>query len=411
MYWIVQFNLNRFWQVGMLWGVLGLIGGGIAGVYWIGLEFLTHLLAVFEGWEVIPLMAGCGILAGLVIHFFGDPGEIHLMVNNIRFNKGKLDPKNNPSMILSSLLCVASGGSLGPEAPLVQVTGSTGTWLGKILRLKGEDLRSLSIAGMASGFTALFGAPLGGSLFSLEILHYKHAVEYYKAIIPALVASSFSYLVFALIIHLGLGPIWNLSGYEYSGIFDFGYAVLFAVVGTTMGWVFIFSTKFFKYIFEKRPIPIYIKTLIGGLMLGVIAFYFPLTRYFGHHEINELLSGDPSLKLLIAVLIFKILAISITVTSGWRGGFIIPLFFVGATLGLILHQVFPALNMTLAMVSCMAAINSCVTRTPISTTILLATLTGFGHFIPILFASLTGFFLAPRIPFISSQMKNEAIHE
>jgi len=56
-------------------------------------------------------------------------------------------------------------------------------------------------------------------------------------------------------------------------------------------------------------------------------------------------------------------------------------------------------------VSCMAAINACVTRTPMSTTILLATLTGFGHFIPILFASLTGYFLAPRIPFIGSQLK------
>ena len=73
------------------------------------------------------------------------------------------------------------------------------------MRAKGERLRSLSIAGMASGFTALFGAPLGGSLFSLEILHYKHAVEYYQAIIPAFVASCFSYIIFALIVHLGLG--------------------------------------------------------------------------------------------------------------------------------------------------------------------------------------------------------------
>jgi H+/Cl- antiporter ClcA len=188
----------------LLWAILGLIGGIIAGIYWIGLEFLTHQLTFFSGWQVIPLMAICGLLAGLIIHFIGDPGEIHLIVNNIRFNKGKLDPKNNPSMILSSLLCVASGGSLGPEAPLVQVTGSMGTWLGKLFRIKGEELRSLSIAGMASGFTALFGAPLGGSLFSLEILHHKHAVEYYKAIIPAFVASSFSYLIFAVIIHLGL---------------------------------------------------------------------------------------------------------------------------------------------------------------------------------------------------------------
>ncbi|WP_038527416.1 chloride channel protein [Formosa agariphila] len=399
----IKFNPFVFSWSFLLWAFLGLIGGITAGIYWIVLEFLTHQVAFFEGWQVIPVMAIGGLLAGLVIHFIGDPGEIQLIVNNIRFNKGKLNPKNNPSMILSSFFCIASGGSLGPEAPLVQVTGSIGTWLGKIFRLKGEALRSLSIAGMASGFTALFGAPLGGSLFALEILHYKHAVEYYRAIIPALVASSFSYIVFALIVHLGLGPTWNLSAYEYSGIFDFGYAVLFAIIATAIGWAFIYCVKFFKIVFEKRPIPIYIKTLIGGLLLGVIAYYIPITRYFGHHEINELITEQFPLKLLFVILIFKIIAIAITVTSGWRGGFIIPLFFVGTTLGLIIHHFIPSVSLTLTIVSCMAAINACVTRTPMSTTILLTTLTGFGHLIPILFASLTGYFLAPKIPFISAQ--------
>lgn len=391
----------------LLWALVGLVGGIIAGLYWIGLDFLMHFFGYFKGWQVIPLMASTGLLAGLVIHFIGDPGELNLIVNNIRFNKGKLDPKNNPSMIVSSLLCVASGGSLGPEAPLVQVTGSTGSWIGKLFRLKGEELRSLSIAGMASGFTALFGAPLGGSLFALEVLHYEYAALYYKAIIPAFVASCFSYLIFALIMHLGVGPIWNFSAYTFSGIFDFGYAVLFAIVGAAIGWVFILVTKFLKNNFEKKPIPIYIKTCIGGLLLGIIAYYLPLTRYFGHHEINELISEKFTLQLLIAILIFKIIAIAISVTSGWRGGFIIPLFFVGATLGLIIHQLFPGTNLLLAMVSCMAAVNACVTRTPMSTTILLATLTGFGQFIPIFFASLTGYFLAPKIPFITSQMAQE----
>ncbi|SDE09110.1 H+/Cl-antiporter ClcA [Pricia antarctica] len=400
----IRFNPFLFSRTFLLWAVLGLIGGLLSGLYWIVLIFLTEKIAFFDGWQVIPAMTICGFLAGLVIHFIGEPGEIHLIVNNIRFNKGKLDPKNNPSMILSSLLCIASGGSLGPEAPLIQVTGSTGTWLGKLFRLKGEDLRSMSIAGMASGFTAMFGAPLGGSLFSLEILHHRHAVEYYKAIIPALVASSFSYIVFALIIHLGLGAIWDLSAYEYSDIFDFGYAVLFAVLGAFTGWCFIYCTKFFKVVFEKKPIPIYLKTAIGGLLLGIIAFYFPLTRYFGHFEIAELLTGGFPIRLLFLLLVFKLIAIAITVTSGWRGGFIIPLFFVGATLGLIIHHFFPGTSVTLVVVSCMAAINACVTRTPMSTTILLATLTGFSYFVPILFASLTGYFLAPRIPFIGSQM-------
>jgi len=400
----LKFNPFVFSRMFFLWALLGIIGGIISGAYWVVLELLTHGLAFFDGWQVIPTMAISGLLAGLIIHLIGDPGEIHLIVNNIRFNKGKLDPKNNPSMILSSLLCVASGGSLGPEAPLVQVTGSTGTWLGQMLRLKGEELRSLSIAGMASGFTALFGAPLGGSLFSLEILHHKYSAQYYKALIPAFVASCFSYLIFAIIVHLGLGPIWNLPSYEMHDKFDFAYAVLFGIAATFFGWVFIFCTKFFKSIFGKLNLPIYYKTFIGGLLLGIIAFYYPLTRYFGHHTINDLLLNPFSLDFLWAILLFKIIAIAITVTSGWRGGFIIPLFFVGATLGLIVNHLLPSTNLSLAIVACMAAINSCVTRTPMSTTILLATLTGFTYFIPILFASLTGYFLAPRIPFISSQM-------
>lgn len=403
----LRFNPFVFSRMFILWALLGLLGGVISGGYWIILTYLTEFLGGYQGWLVIPVMAICGLLAGLIIHFIGDPGEMQLIVNNIRFKKGQLDPKNNPSMILSSLLCVASGGSLGPEAPLVQVTGSTGSWLGKVFRLKGEEYRSLSIAGMASGFTALFGAPLGGSLFALEILHHKHAVEYYKAIIPALVASAFSYLIFASIVKLGLGPMWDLPAYEMATVFDFGWAVFFGMIATVAAWAFIYCTKFCKKLFDTLKSPIYIKTLIGGILLGTIAFYLPLTRYFSHYEINDLLQSELNVQFLIAILIFKILAIAITVTSGWRGGFIIPLFFCGAALGLLLHTIFPSISLSLTIVSCMAAINACVTRTPMSTTILLATLTGFTYFIPILFASLTGYFLAPRIPFIAAQMEEK----
>jgi H+/Cl- antiporter ClcA len=220
------------------------------------------------------------------------------------------------------------------------------------------------------------------------------------------VASCFSYIIFAVIVHLGIGPTWDLPSYEMQDKFDFAYAVLFAIGATFVGWIFIFCTKFFKSAFGKLHVPIYLKTTIGGIALGIIVFYLPITRYFGHHEITQLLTAEYSVQLLIAILIFKIIAIALTVTSGWRGGFIIPLFFCGATLGLIIHQFVPSISLSLTIVSCMAAINACVTRTPMSTTILLATLTGFTYFIPILFASLTGYFLAPRIPFISSQMEN-----
>jgi len=82
----IRFNPFVFSRTFLLWALLGLLGGLIAGIYWIVLEFLTHKMAFFEGWFVIPLMSIAGLLAGLVIHFIGDPGEIHLIVNNIRFN-------------------------------------------------------------------------------------------------------------------------------------------------------------------------------------------------------------------------------------------------------------------------------------------------------------------------------------
>jgi H+/Cl- antiporter ClcA len=374
------------------------------GYYWIVLEYLLHWLSAVNGLLVIPLMTGAGLLAGFIIHKLGDLGEMDLIVNNIRFKGGQLDPRNNPSMILSSLLCIASGGSAGPEAPLVQVVGSTGTWLAQKFRLRGEDLRSLTIAGMAAAFTALFGAPLGGSLFALEILHHRHVVEYYQALIPAFVASCSSYVIFVLITHTGLGPTWEFPLYTPSSINDFFFAILYALAGTAAGWGFIFTVRQCRRFFRKLRLPIFWQLALGGFFLGVIAYFVPLSRYFGHDQLNEILRAPLSVQFLVALLAAKILSIAFTVTSGWRGGFIIPLFFVGAVVGLLISKLFPGQNLPLIMVSCMAAINACVTRTPISTTILLASLTGFHSIVPIMFASLTGFFLAPKSPLINAQL-------
>ncbi|MFT2010337.1 chloride channel protein [Pontibacter sp. 13R65] len=400
----LQFNPFVFSKIFLLWVAVGIVGGVIAGLYWMVLEGFLHFLAPVQGLYVIPLMATAGLLAGLVIHYMGDPGEMDLIVNNIRFKGGRLEPKNNPAMILSSWLCIASGGSAGPEAPLVQVVGSTGTWIAKKLKIRGEDLRSLTIAGMAAAFTALFGAPLGGTLFALEILHHKHVVEYYQALIPAFVASCSSYVIFILITHIGIGPTWNFPVYSTPELNDFFYAMLYALAGTAAGWLFIFTVRHCRNLFRKLNVPIYIKMAAGGLLIGIIAYYVPLSRYFSHDELNVLLEEQFTLEFLVLLLVAKILAISLTVTSGWRGGFIIPLFFVGATVGMIVNAAFPGQNLPLILVSCMAAINACVTRTPISTIILLATLTGFHHFIPIMFASLTGFFLAPKTPLINAQL-------
>ncbi|MBD2568490.1 chloride channel protein [Anabaena lutea] len=396
----------------LCWVAVGTVSGLFAGLYWNILELITHQLRNFQGLSLLFIMPLSGLLIGLVIHLLGNPGEIAVIVDNIHFRGGRLDTRKNPAMILTSLASISAGGSAGPEAPLVQVTGSFGTWVGDRLKLQGEDLRSISLAAMAAGFTALFGSPLGGAMFALEILHHQHIVEYYEALMPAIVASCASYLVFAAITHLGIAPTWTFPQYNLNNIDDFAVAIAFGLLGTVAGWIFMAIFRNCDRLFNIIPGPIYIRTTIAGLGIGTLAFIMPLTRYFGHEELETVVNSNFPAIFLLLLALGKMAAISMTVTGGWRGGFIIPLFFTGACIGKAVAILIPGVNPALAMICTMAAINAAVTRTPISTTLLLSKLTNFSPFTPILFASLMGFFLAPKVPLIASQLKNqtEVVH-
>lgn len=252
------------------WTVVGTVCGLFAGLYWNILESMIHILNRIEGLTLLIVMPLAGLIVGLVIHFLGNPGEIGVIVDNIHFRGGRLDARKNPSMILASLVSISAGGSAGPEAPLVQVTGSFGTWVADRLRLEGEDLRSMSLAAMAAGFTALFGAPLGGAMFALEILHHQHVLEYYEALMPAIVSSCASYLVFAAITKLGIAPTWHFPKYGLDNIDDFGMAIVYGIIGAVAGWIFMLIFRGCDRAFAKLPGPIYLRTTIAGLGLGLV---------------------------------------------------------------------------------------------------------------------------------------------
>ncbi|MCG6194041.1 chloride channel protein [Leptospira sp. FAT2] len=385
--------------------ILGVAGGLFSAAFWMLLEYLIRFASAVSGVYTVPFMAVCGLLVGLIIHLLGEPGEISLVIDNIRFRGGKLEASQNPSMALSSLLSISAGGSAGPEAPLVQITGSFGNWFAEKLRLTGEEYRSMTIAGMAAGFTSLFGSPLGGALFALEILQHRHVVEYYKALLPAFLSSTSAFFVFLWMTHAGLQPTWQFPQYVPGDIQDFLYALLLGGIGAALGWMFHGLFVASRWAYSKIPGPIYWKTLLGGLVLGLIAWQIPLTRFFGHDQLNQIVEGKFTLLFLVALIFWKTFAITTTVSTGWRGGIIIPLFFLGACAGKLLFGILPSENESFLMICLMAAVNSSVTKTPISTTILLSELTGLYSFTPVLIASLSGYFLSPKEPFIKTQGK------
>src|ERR1044072_81212 len=125
-------------------------------------------------WDDIPhlfVLAGVGLTVGILTRLLGNPGDVELLVNNIHVLGGAEDIRDLRSLIPTSLLCISSGGAMGPEAPLVQTTGTLGSWIARRAQLVVRESRVLTIAGMAAGFSVLFGAPFGAAVFALEILH------------------------------------------------------------------------------------------------------------------------------------------------------------------------------------------------------------------------------------------------
>lgn len=404
---------------------IGIAGGLVATAYYYVLEaclhFVWHTLPDFitptfpigfsnENYVWIVTTIG-GLLVGLTLHFMGLPGEVAMVVDKVH-DPGLIEIRQTPAMIVASLFSITAGGSAGPEAPLVQIIGSFGGWLGKKLSLNLVSTRILTFCGMSSALGAFFGAPIGGALFALEIPH-RRGLEYYEALTPAVLSAILSFFVFKLNTGLTIGGIYHFAVIPPLELMHLCLGAILGALGALVAVIFIVLFRSIGYLSEYIRHRVILLATLGGLSIGLIALVFPQTLFFGEKEIETIVETGSQfgMTMLLLIALAKMLAICCTLHSGFRGGFIFPLFYVGAAVGLAIAIAVPQIHPTLAMVCMMGAVNVAITKTPISTTVILSVLSGTAMIPVIAIASFVSFLLTTQVSLIKTQRSRSFLEE
>src|SRR5882672_499773 len=302
---------RRFW---LLVGAVG-VAGGLAGAAYVSvLKAATSLLGP-EAWTrpahlLILVAAGGGI--ALLTKLLGNPGDVELLVNNIHVG-GQADLRERRSLIPVSLLGIAAGSAIGPEAPLVQTTGEIGNWAAVRAGLPAVEVRTLTITGMAAGFTVLFGAPLGSAIFALEILH-RRGLQYYEALLPAAAGSLAGYAISMVTAHFGLTPVWHFPAVASLHPADLAVGAVAGVAGAAIAALFTYATHAIRRGFRRLPVPV--RPVVGGLALGALAWVSPFALTFGEGQIQTVVGTKLAVSTLLVAVVVKLVASSTIVSAG-----------------------------------------------------------------------------------------------
>lgn len=362
---------------------------------WVGAEGVAA-----SPWPRAAMLVGAGALVSLATRWLGSSGSVELLVDNIHVRGGAEGAAELRALLPASLLCIAAGGAAGPEAPLVQTTGTLASWLADARGLDAEQKRTLTITGMSAGFTVLFGAPVGAAIFALEILH-RRGLEYYEALLPAIIGSLCGYAAYALMTGLGFSPVWRLPDPGALRALDLLWAAAAGVAAAAVAAAFVAGCRGLGAAFAA--LPAWMRPPAGGAALALLAAASPYALTYGESQLDQLAAAPAAAAVFALAAAAKLAGMSVTVSSGWKGGVIIPLFFVGACLGRLGHAAFPGANEAVLMTALMAASCAGVTKTPLGSTLVVAGMTGLRLLPTTLIGVMVALALTEPVGFIESQ--------
>jgi CIC family chloride channel protein len=368
----------------------------IRGVAWVGYQWIPEITPGSSKAYVIFVPAIGGLLVGLLVYFFAREAKGHgvpEVMEAVALRGGRIRPRVAVVKSLASSLTIGSGGSAGREGPIVQIGSAIGSTVGQALNLSDSRISNLVACGAAAGIAATFNAPIAGVIFALEVILGRFSVRNFSTVVVAAVAASVigraalgDESAFVIPFEYGVNSIWEFLFYPILG-------VLAAIVGV----VFTRSLYWSEDLFDSfKRIPEWVKPAIGGALLGVLAFSYPLISLtqpvtwaripqvfnVGYDVIESALANEFVFGAAFILLIAKIIATCFTLGSGGSGGVFAPSLFMGAMLGaafeLGINRLFPGISApsgAYALVG-MAAVFAASAHAPITAVIILFELTG-----------------------------------
>lgn len=298
------------------------------------------------------------------------------VIEAVHKRDGKIELAVIPVKLFATMLTVFSGGSVGKEGPSAQIGAGIASFFAGVLSFSKEDRKTLVICGIGAGFASVFGTPIAGAIFGVEVLVI--GLIHYEVLLPSFI-SGFAAVTTAQL----LGVEYTYFDIRFHQHVTLDLPLIFQVVlaGLFFGVVSDATTTSFRAIgrtFGKIPFNAYVKAFGGGTALVLLSLLVG-DQYFGLglETISDTLSPDPYFSKDVPWygFLFKILYTGVTLGSGGSGGIVTPIFYIGATSGHWFGTIMGdhlALFAALGFVSVLAG----TTNTPIAATIMAMELFG-----------------------------------
>ena len=380
-----------------------------------GEQFLDlHIHLTPRRWILFLIPAFGGLISGILVYTFAPEAEGHgtdAMIDAFHNRAGRIRGRIPLVKGWASIITLATGGSAGREGPIAQIGAGFGSWLGGLLKLEARERRLLLLAGTAGGLGAIFRAPLGGALTSIEVLYTEDFET--EGAITSIVASVVAYTIFTYI--FGHGSIFQTPALSFAKPMELVFYALLGLVCAPLGWAY---TKLFygcrDRIFRKIPIKKHLIPAIGGLGVGAIGLFLPEVMGGGYATIQEAIHGQLAFKIMFWAIFLKMLTTSLTISSGGSGGVFGPTLFIGAMIGGVVghisHTLAPEIIIhpeAFVLVG-MAAFFAGVASAPMGAMLMVCEMTGsYGLLAPLMLVSVIAIILSKRWSIYEKQVYNK----